>query len=252
MKISLSQEWYKFRHQKGPIIGILFLVGVMLLMSVISKTINRNQIRESFGAAQWIFMIIIIISANFLIMEDQYGTNQTLFYKHQYRWSIYNAKLIILSLYCGVLTVISFGLSGLIKIVLAPQLSWFSYNSQGSHLLIDLLFGTGACFLVAIFILTFIFLLAVLIPINTVVISLGLILIFMGQSIASLTIEAGAGFSDLLKWQPFNMLNLISQLLNPTDQKITHLANYQLLLGVIGYTIFCYLLGYHEFKRKQV
>lgn len=96
----------------------------------------------------------------------------------------------------------------------------------------------GTC-LVGILLLTIILLLSCLFPVNTVVICLGLILIFTGQGIASLTIGSSSPILvNILKWQPLNMLNLMAQLPDPSYQKDTYLSNSQLLAGIIGYSGF--------------
>ncbi|MFZ2942228.1 MAG: ABC transporter permease [Latilactobacillus curvatus] len=244
MQTSLSQEWYKFRHQPGPLLGLLVLLGLMLIMAL-SAPVTQSAVVMGFGTPQWLLMIIVIIGANFFIMEDQHTTIRTLLYRHTYRWSIYLAKLLILSLYTGVLVLLSLLFTGLLKIVFAPQLSW-----QDGQLFSHLLVGMAGTFLVAILLLTIILWLACLFPINTVVI--GLILVLTGQGIASLTIDANPMLTAILKWQPLNMLNLMAQLPDSSYQKDTHLSNVQLLVGAIGYSGFFLAIGYWRFKHKRV
>ncbi|AXN35849.1 hypothetical protein EFM09_09230 [Latilactobacillus curvatus] len=246
MQTSLSQEWYKFRHQPGPLLGLLVLLGLMLIMAL-SAPVTQSAVVMGFGTPQWLLMIIVIIGANFFIMEDQHTTIRTLLYRHTYRWSIYLAKLLILSLYTGVLVLLSLLFTGLLKIVFAPQLSW-----QDGQLFSHLLVGMAGTFLVAILLLTIILWLACLFPINTVVIGLGLILVLTGQGIASLTIDANPMLTAILKWQPLNMLNLMAQLPDSSYQKDTHLSNVQLLVGAIGYSGFFLAIGYWRFKHKRV
>ena len=239
MQTSLSQEW--------PLMGILALLSLMFIMAI-SVPVTRTAIITGFKTPQWLLMIIVIIGANFMIMEDQHTTIRTLLYRHTYRWSIYLAKLLILTLYTGVLTTLSLLFTVLLKTTLASQLSWQS-ERLFSHLVVGM---AGTC-LVGILLLTIILLLSCLFPVNTVVICLGLILIFTGQGIASLTIGSSSPILvNILKWQPLNMLNLMAQLPDPSYQKDTYLSNSQLLAGIIGYSGFFLAIGYWRFKHKRV
>lgn len=105
-------------------------------------------------------------------------------------------------------------------------------------------------------VISIIFLLSCLINNNAVVVSVTFLLIFMGQFLSSSILLAGNLFSlnllPLVKWNPFNMLNLTAQYVNYiTYHATSHLETGQLFNGALLYAIGFFILGYLVFRKKR-
>lgn len=65
MRNSLTEEFYKFNHQKVLLYGILTLLFLMIYGGV-SSDVTQASLVFGFGAVQWIPIILIAVGSAFL------------------------------------------------------------------------------------------------------------------------------------------------------------------------------------------
>ena len=100
-------------------------------------------------------------------------------------------------------------------------------------------------------IITIVFLLSCLINSNAIVITVSLLVTFLGQGISS-DLTRKHMFVEIMKWNPFNMVNLTRQYGNYITYVVTtHLSNPQLLLGSLIYIMIFFIIGYLIFRKKR-
>lgn len=83
------------------------------------------------------------------------------------------------------------------------------------------------------------------------VISISLLIVFMGQFVSSSLLNTNH-WTTILRWNPFNMTNLTRQYYNyATYFDTSHLENIQLFIGTFSYTLLFIGLGYLIFRKKR-
>ncbi|MCI1923681.1 MAG: ABC transporter permease [Lentilactobacillus buchneri] len=252
MKSNLVREFYKFRHQRIPLYGVIALLLLMLYSAFDGTKFSRLTISQGFGAGQWIILILITVGSTFVDMEYQNGTIITLFYKNSNRVMIYLDKLLIIILYGFSLVIFSTIFTFIFKAILVGQrYNWRAIYGQHS-LFNNLMLNMLGSVVYMLFIVTLAFLLVSLIKVNAAVVGIGFIIVFWGSYFSSLLIIAVPGLSSIMKWNPLNMIYVISQLTNSGLAKFTHLNADQLIIGNFVYALLFVALGYLSFKKRRV
>ena len=100
-------------------------------------------------------------------------------------------------------------------------------------------------------IIAIVFLLSCLINSSPIVITASLLITFMGQSISS-DLMNGGKLVNIMKWNPFNMVDLTRQFGNYGMYVLTtQLNNQELLIGSLIYIFIFVIAGYLIFRRKR-
>lgn len=89
MKNDLVQEFYKFKHQRIPLYGVITLLVLMLYSAFSGTKISETTIAQGFGVGQWIVLIIITVGSTFFEMEYENNTIVALLYKNSSKVKIY-------------------------------------------------------------------------------------------------------------------------------------------------------------------
>lgn len=76
-------------HQRSSWLAIIVLFGLMLYSSTPIAYINKGLVSQGFGAGQWVIIIAIALSSNFIAMEFKNNTMTTLLYKSPNRRSVF-------------------------------------------------------------------------------------------------------------------------------------------------------------------
>lgn len=250
MKTNLSHECYKMVHQRSSWLAIIVLFGLMLYAATPTAYLTKNIISQGFGAGQWTIIIIIALSANFIAMEWRNNTMTTLLYKSPNRQVVYFSKLFVLIGYSFILLIVGALFTFLVKFLLVNnRFSWqatYYHRSLINALFINL-FGVAIYLL---FTITLSLLLVSLFKSNAVVIVIGLMIGFLGANISAIIMHAFPSLKGVLAWNPLNMINVISQLTNPSDLAASALTNQQLIAGNLIYAGIFLIIGLFVFKRK--
>lgn len=186
MMRNLAQEWFKVKHQKSFYYGVLMLFGLMLFTVLMDSDDQVSfLIVQGFGASQWIALILVVFSANLFAMEYQNNTLLTLFYKSPTKRAIYWAKLMIILGYSGILHVSSISFTILLKLFFYPnQYHWFSTVTGNQSLLKTFLKLTTINLMASLLMISITICLICLFKVNVVAISIGVGIVFLGQTIS--------------------------------------------------------------------
>lgn len=253
MRLSLRQEFYKLRHRK-----IVWLAPIILLVLMVMTgyTIGYNETKlsmaTSYDAPDWLILILVVVGATTFSMEFQNHAILTLLYKAPAKRDVYLAKYIVILGY----NVFLHGVAILWTILLHQTplnrpVAWSTVYLYHQPLWENLLKTMAVDVVTTTLIISLIFLLSCLINNNAVVISVSLLVVFMGQFVSSNLLMANQGVW-LLRWNPFNMTNLTREYYNYTTYYATsHLQNSQLLLGTLLYTGIFVVSGYLIFRKKR-
>lgn len=252
MKSNLVREFYKFRHQRIPLYGVIALLLLMLYSAFDGTKVSRLTISQGFGAGQWIILILITVGSTFVDMEYQNGTIVTLLYKNSNKVRIYLAKLMVINLYGVALLALSMIFTMVLKVLLiGGQYSWGSIYDQRS-LINDFSLNMLGSLIYMFFIVTLAFLLISLVKANAAVVGIGLVIVFFGSYFSTLLLTTVPSLKAITAWNPFNMIFIINQLSNSTYMKFTYLTSSQLIIGNIAYTFLFVVLGYLLFKKRRI
>ena len=245
---NLSQEIYKFTHQRTSLYGLLVMIALMLYSSIPAYKVNSFLITQGFGAIQWYAIIMVAVSADSISMEYRNNTMVTLLFKSNHPFTIYFAKLITLVVYGITLLLAGFICSLILMLLLGNNYSW-SDNFHGYSLITALGYNFLDAFTYLLFTISLSLLLVILLKSNSIVIIIGLAIDFLGANFSGLLMNIFP--KQLWAWNPLNMINIIVQLSNQSTIKITHLSNFELLLGNGCYTLLFIILGLWAFKNYQ-
>lgn len=252
MKTTLSHEFYKMTHQRSSWLAIIVLLGLMLYASTPTAYINKGLVSQGFGAGQWVIIIVIALSSNFIAMEFKNNTMTTLLYKSPNRRSVFLSKLIVLVVYSFLLLVISFLFALIIKFLLVNnRFDWNAIYHQHS-LIVNLFINLAGVAIYLLFIVTLSLMLITIIKSNAIVIVIGLFIGFLGSTISDVMMKALPGIKDILAWNPLNMINIITQLSGSSGAPISGLTNIELVAGNLIYAIIFLFIGLWAFKKRPL
>ncbi|GEO68271.1 ABC transporter permease [Levilactobacillus acidifarinae] len=253
MRRSLRQEFYKLRHRKIVWLAPIILL-VLMVMTGYAMGYNESKLSMATGydAPDWIMLILVVVGATTFSMEFQNHAILTLLYKAPAKLDVYLAKSIVILGY----NVFLHGVAILWTVLLCQTslirpVAWSTVYLYHQPLWENLLKTMAVDVVTTTLIISLIFLLSCLINNNAVVISVSLLVVFMGQFVSSNLLTANQGVR-LLRWNPFNMTNLTREYYNYTTYYATsHLQNSQLLLGTLLYTGLFIVSGYLIFRKKR-
>lgn len=252
----LKQELYKLNHRKLPWTIILLMLFLMVLIGLgMGRTYSNLLVMTCYDSSAIIMLLLVIVGSTIFSMEFQNGTIISLMYRSRSRSDVFFAKFLTLFIYDVILHVAAMLLTVLLNIVpiLNNPVSWTAIYKYHQPLVVNMFMTTGVDLVTSTFIISLICLFSCLINSNTVVIAINALLIFMGTGLSSDLLLAHVGPSSIIRWNPFNMLNLTNQYYNYAAYHITSmLSNGQLLTGAICYTIIFTLAAYWCFQRKHL
>ncbi|KJU73318.1 hypothetical protein AH70_02340, partial [Pediococcus damnosus LMG 28219] len=116
----------------------------------------------------------------------------------------------------------------------------------------NLFTNTLVDFLGSLIIVSSVFMMASLMNSSAIAIAVGIGFIFIGEGLSSALISALIKKIPLIKWNPFNMLNIANQWSNPDYFSTTHLTQTQLINGNILYTLIFIVMSFLFFRKKRV
>ncbi|WP_304057562.1 ABC transporter permease [Levilactobacillus namurensis] len=253
MRFSLYQEFYKLYHRKIVWITPLILLGLMVIAGY---SIGYNQSRllmtTCYDAPDWLMLLLVVVGATTFSMEFQNNAILTLLYKAPNQANVYLAKYLVMLGYTLFLHIIAIVFTlGLRYLPLNARVSWSTINLYQQPLWVNMLTTMAIDLLTTLFIVSLIFLLSCLINSNVMVISISLLIVFMGQFVSSSLLNTNH-WTTILRWNPFNMTNLTRQYYNyATYFDTSHLENIQLFIGTFSYTLLFIGLGYLIFRKKR-
>ena len=194
---------------------------------------------------------MIALSANLVAMEFRNNTMATLLYKSPNWQSVFLAKLITLILYSLLLLLASFVFALIIKLIFVNgKFSWGLIYHQ-HPLITDLVINLAGVALYLMFSITLSLMLISMIKSSAAVIVIGLFVGFLGALISAFVMEALPSLANVLAWNPFNMINIIVQLANPSIHQVSSLTNGELVAGNLIYTLLFLLIGLWAFKKRN-
>ncbi|WP_125567116.1 ABC transporter permease [Companilactobacillus insicii] len=253
MAFSLYQEFYKLNHRKLTWISPLVLLILMILTGIsIGYNESKLLMATCYNAPDWIMLILVVIGSTTFSMEFQNNAILTLLYKSHNKVIVYLSKYIVIlsyNLWLHLLAIL-FTL-GLNEISINQSVPWSTLYLYQQPLWENMLKTSTIDVLTTTFIISLIFLFSCLINNNAIVISFSLLMVFTGQFISANLLNSEK-FTQILRWNPFNMTNLTRQYYNYTTYFDTsHLLNQQLLQGTLSYTLLFVIVGYLIFRKKH-
>ncbi|MCD2256389.1 ABC transporter permease [Lactobacillus sp. CC-MHH1034] len=252
MIINLQREFHKFWQERLPWYGVVGL-GLLMGYTAITTTDAQTLMAQGFGIDQWVIIILITVSSQFLAMEYQNHTILNLLYRARHQWQVYFAKALVLISYSGLLLCIGSVFTFLLKpLVIGARDSWFTAAQQSQTLSQAFLLNQVGTLVYSLFVVTLALCLLAIVHVNGVVIGIGLIVGFWGVNISRAIMLASSNLAKVVAWNPLNMINVITQLSEPSGQKISNLTNGQLIGGNLIYTALFLSLGYICFKHRHI
>lgn len=253
MAFSLYQEFYKLSHRRLTWFAPLVLFVLMILTGLsIGYNNSKLLMATCYNAPDWIMLILVVVGATTFSMEFQNNSILTLLYKSPNKVFVYLAKYVVILCYNVWLHIIAILFTvGLHALPMNRPLAWSALYRYQQPLWENMLKTAAVDILTTTLIISLIFLLSCLINNNAIVISINLLMVFLGQFISSNLLNSEK-FTQVLRWNPFNMTNLTRQYYNhATYFDTSHLLNQQLMLGTLGYTLLFIIAGYFIFRKKR-
>lgn len=252
MQKNLYHELYKFNHRHISLYGILVMLGLMLYTAVPSNNVTKNIIAQGFGTGQWAIVVMIVVTVDMIAVEYRNNTMSTLMYKSTNKVSLYLSKFITLMLYGCFLVFIGGVATFIIKLItLRNSFDWNTiYHTH--TLLTDLLLNLSGALIYILFIVALALLLTSIIKSDAAVIIICLVIVFLGADISNIVMQAFPQLRSIFAWNPFNMINIITQLSNNKIGNITYLTNIQLIFANLIYSLLFLWMGCRFFKKRHL
>lgn len=165
--------------------------------------------------------------------------------------AIYLSKLLVIIIYNLILHCLTMIITGILAVspIIKP-ISWTAIYQHQQSLIVNMLSTTGIDLITSTFI-SLIFLTSILVNSNALVVTLNIIIIFIGTYASSSLLLIGSRFSRVLRWNPLNMINLTQQYYNAAMIQVTKLSISQLSLATILYFLLFFIIGYLIFRKKR-
>lgn len=230
-------------------LALMIIIGLMM-----GRTYSNLLVMTCYDSSAIIMLLLVIVGSTMFSMEFQYGTIISLMYRSSSRSAVFFGKFITLLLYNLVLHIAAMILTVLLNLVplINAPVDWTAIYKYHQPLVINMFTTTGVDLITSTLIISLICLFSCLINSNTAVIAINALIIFMGTGLSSDLLLAHVGPSRVVRWNPFNMLNLTTQYYNYATYHVTSmLSNAQLLTGTICYTIIFLSMAYWSFSRKK-
>lgn len=253
----INQELYKIFKKKSSIIIPIIIFILMIAMAVLSNNYEdilkpESQFKQGYTGFSWIFFLMIIQAATIITMEFHYGTIKNLLYRNYSRMSIILSKFIALFIYSLILFIVTTLISLGLKLILFSDIDILKQSGDNLSLLQEHLLTALATYIGMWLILSLTLLISCLLKSPGVSIAVGIVFYF-ASSVISGILFAAINQWEWLKWNPINMLNLSTQVLdNEAFKKMTKLELHELYVGNIVYIIIFLALVIYAFKKKNV
>ncbi|MEJ7542794.1 ABC transporter permease [Staphylococcus intermedius] len=253
----INQELYKIFKKKSSIIIPVIIFALMIAMAVLSNNYEdilkpESQFKQGYTGFSWIFFLMIIQAATIITMEFHYGTIKNLLYRNYSRMSIILSKFIALFIYSLALFIVTTLITLGLKLILFSDMDILKQSGDNLSLLQEHLLTGLATYIGMWLILSLTLLISCLLKSPGVSIAVGIVFYF-ASSVISVILFAAIDQWEWLKWNPINMLNLSTQVLdNEVFKKMTKLELHELYIGNIIYIIIFLALVIYAFKKKNV
>lgn len=253
MIFSIYQEFYKLLHRK---IVWIAPMAMLVLMIVTGYTIGFDEGKlvtmTCYDAPDWIMLILVIVGSTTFSMEFQNNAILTLLYKSSNKAYVYLSKFIVIFIYDIFLHLLAIIFTVFLRYApMNKRVPWTQIYRYGQPLWENMVKTTGVDLFTTMLIISLVFLLSCLFNNNAIVISVSFLIVFMGQFVSSTLLNLDK-FLNILKWNPFNMINLTRQFYNYASYSgASHLTIPQLVFGTLIYIIVFTGLGYSIFRKKR-
>ena len=253
MIYSIKQEVYKLVHRKITWIAAIILFFLMLITGFALADESKKLILTlTLDSSDFIMFILVIVGATYFSMEFQNNTILTLLYKSSNKIYVYLSKYIVLFLYNVFLHLLAlFYTICLQYTIFNYQVNWSASYLYHQPVWLNMVTASLVDLVTTMLIIAIVFLLSCLINSSAIVIAASLLVTFIGQNISSELMNGGKLIS-IMKWNPFNMVDLTRQYGNYGMYVLTtHLNNQELLMGSLVYILIFVITGYLIFRRKR-
>lgn len=255
MYAELKKELYKLGHRKLPwwIISLMILFMVFMGLAM-GKDYGKLLVMTCYDSSQIIMLILVVVGSTIFSMEFQYKTILPLMYHASNRRTVYWAKFITIFIYDIFLHIVAMIVTIFFNTVpvLVKLVPWTTIYKYHQSLFINMLATTGVDIIASTLIVSLVCLTSCMINSNMIVIVINAIIVFMGSSMSADLLNYNIGPVKIIRWNPFNMLNLTTQYYNYGTYHLTSkLSNPQLLIGTLCYIIIFTTLGYLIFRKKK-
>lgn len=253
----VKQELFKLIKKKSTLVLSILLVLLMIFYAVLARRYPEiltpgPLFANMYGSTEWIIFFLIAAASSIVAMEFQFGTIKNLLYRSYSRGEVIVSKWLTLFLYSLYFYALSFVVSVILKLVLFPSISFADGMSGGQTLLQQLLQNAFGNYIGTWLIISLVLMLACFFNSSGAAISAGLVFYFASSIISGIQFVAIERW-EWVKWNPFNMLNLSSQIGNEELlEPMTHVSTNAMLAGNLVYIALFLFLGYFVFKRKNV
>ncbi|GHP13775.1 membrane protein [Lentilactobacillus fungorum] len=253
----VKQEMYKLLHKKStPAVSVVLLI-IMTIFGVLSKTNPKywgpkDMFVSMYTGENWVVLFMIAACSSIIAMEFQYGTIKELLYRKYYRGEILVSKWITMLVYSIYFFVLTFVYSLILKVILYNSKFKLSDTYANNHSIVETqVLGMVGAFLSVWLILSLVLLLANVFKSTAAAISIGIIGYFALSMVSGLMFVLMQKW-DWLKWNPLNMMNLPSQIVDNSYHKMTLLSTPEMVWGSLIYTAIFMAISYVVFKRRSV
>ncbi|WEV38931.1 ABC transporter permease subunit [Lactobacillus sp. ESL0680] len=250
---SIKQEFYKQEHKKITwFVPVILLVLMIMAAYTLGYGESKRLLMTCYDAPDWIMFILVISGATMFSMEFQNNAILTILYKASKKWDIYLAKYIVVIIDDCFLHVLAIIFTIFLKTVtFGATISWTAVYEYQQPIWLNMINTMLIDLLTTMLIISLVFLLSCLIANNAVVITVSFLVVFLGQVVSDNLLNLGK-FVSVLKWNPLNMVSLTRQYYNfAMYYSTTHLANIQLMLGTLIYSLIFFILGYLIFRKRK-
>lgn len=253
----VKQEFYKLFHKKSTYISTLILLIFMTTIGIISKV--KSDIvspKDAFsGMYDGTFLIVLFMIAacsSIIAMEFEYGTIKQLLYRTYSRSQVLFSKWLTMFLYSIYFNLIAFVFALILKVILYNNKFRIGDTySKGQTIMQTLGISMIGDFLTLWLVLSLVFLLTNIFKTSAAAITIGIIGYF-ATSVINYPLLLLIKHWNWLKWNPINMMNLSSQMLDNSLHKMTLLSTPEMVYGNLAYIIIFMGISYFVFNRRNV
>ncbi|GLB47334.1 ABC transporter permease [Philodulcilactobacillus myokoensis] len=254
MSSDLYREFFKLLHRKVSWFAPLLVLFMMLAMGLSEgKSQPQLLIMTNFASSQVILLALVIVASSIFSMEFQNKAILNVLYRSPNKFQVFFSKLIVIFIYNVALHLITILVTVILSLTpLIDKVSWTSVYQHHQSLLLNMFATVGIDLITSTFIISIIFMISCMINSNAVVVTVNMIIIFMGAYVSyNFLLQNNHNLSGILKWNPFNMVNLTQQYYNNAMASDTKLSIEQLIIATFLYTILFLFAGYAIFRKKR-
>lgn len=256
MFISMARELQKLSKRKISWISLILTFIFMLILGLsLRSEYNKLLIMGAFGLDTISPFVLILVGSTIFSMEFKNNTIWLLLYKSKNKNVAFFAKVITLFSYDILLHLVAIIYTIILSITILNRSisSWLNIYQYNEPLIINLLKTSFLDIIANTIVISFVFLLSVLIKSSEVVTTVSILTVFMGGGISNSIIYSYKPLMHITRWNPWNIsTHLTTQYYNYNSyHDITRLSNVQMMYGGIGYIILFLFIGFIIFKRKR-